>query len=51
MIKVILLVLLALTMILFGLIFWCACKVTALADRESEEQALRQKQDGDVANG
>ena len=51
MIKVILLVLLALTMILFGLIFWCACKVSAMADREFEEQAFRKQLKGDVNNG
>lgn len=51
MIKVILLVLLALSMILFGLIFWCACRVSAMADRELEEQAFRKQLEGDVNNG
>ena len=51
MIKVILLVLFALTMILFGLIFWCACKVSAMADRELEEQAFRKQEKGETDNG
>ncbi|WP_162885609.1 hypothetical protein [Streptococcus intermedius] len=35
----------------FGLIFWCACKVSAMADRELEEQVFRKQLEEDVNNG
>ena len=32
----------------FGLVFWCACRVSAMADKELEEIACRKQEKGET---
>lgn len=34
----------------FGLVFWCACRVSAMADKELEAIACRKQEEGETHN-